>query len=91
MQHTFLRGAANGGRSRLFRRLDQPEIWSAGRNARPATDSDRCLENPGWKEYAVLGESACPAFFRGGSRAGASTYLTFDAKMGGIGFHPGSV
>jgi len=43
---------------RLFRWLDQLESWSAGKNARkigrPTSGFDLCLENPGWKQYAVL-------------------------------------
>jgi len=54
MRHTFLRGTANRGRSRLSRRLDQMESWSAGKIARPATDSYLCADNPGCKKYAVL-------------------------------------
>jgi hypothetical protein len=95
MRQTFLRGAANRGRSRLFRRGNQMESRSAGKFAGkiacPTTDSDLCADNPGCKKYAVLLSSGCSTFFRGGSRAGASTYPTFDAKMGGIGFHLGSI
>jgi len=46
---------------------------------------------PAGKSMRYWGEGACPTFFRGGSRAGAGTYPAFDAKMGGIGVHLGSV
>jgi len=64
-----LRGAANRGRSRLSRRLDQLESWSAGRISRATSGSDLCLENPAWKKYAALGACACPERVREADRS----------------------